>query len=127
SGMMNAGRVRHHLFNSIDQEKNTLLIVGYCSPETPGGILRRGVDELKMFGETKPVRMDIEIMDSFSAHADRSEILDFIGNQKGHLKQIFLVHGELERQTVFKSSLEDSGFAQVEIPVLGQKYDLGRV
>ncbi|MFK7932432.1 MAG: MBL fold metallo-hydrolase RNA specificity domain-containing protein [Saprospiraceae bacterium] len=124
SGMMNAGRVRHHLFNSIDQKKNTLLIVGYCSPNTPGGILRSGVESLKMFGEVKPVRMDIEIMDSFSAHADRNEILDFINNQKGHLKKIFLVHGEIDRQSKFKETLDEHHFTNVEIPKLGQIYQL---
>ena len=124
SGMMNAGRVRHHLFNNIDQKKNTLLIVGYCSPETPGGILRSGVETLKMFGEVKPVRMDIEIMDSFSAHADRNEILDFLDNQKGHLKKIFLVHGELDRQRKFEQTLHENQFEDVEIPFLGQVYKL---
>lgn len=124
SGMMNAGRVRHHLFNSIDQKRNTLLIVGYCSPETPGGILRRGVETLKMFGETKPVRMDIEIMDSFSAHADRGEMLDFLAPQKGQIKKIFLVHGELDRQTKFKELLQENKFKDVEIPVLGATYEL---
>lgn len=124
SGMMNAGRVRHHLFNSIDQKKNTLLIVGYCAPETPGGILRRGVETLKMFGEVKPVRMDIEIMDSFSAHADRGEMLDFLDNQKGQLKKLFLVHGEIERQTKFKELLQQNSFKQVEIPSLGTSFEL---
>jgi len=71
SGMMNAGRVRHHLFNNIDKKRNTFLIVGYCAPHTPGGMLRNGVKQLKLYGETKPVVADIEIMDSFSAHADR--------------------------------------------------------
>ncbi len=122
SGMMNAGRVRHHLYNSIDQEKNTLLIVGYCSPETPGGMLRNGIKELKLFGEIKPVLMDIEIMDSFSAHADRSEILDFLANQK-KLKNLFLVHGEKKSQESLKDLLESKGFKKVDIPRLGQQFE----
>lgn len=124
SGMMNAGRVRHHLFNSIDQSKNTILIVGYCSPETPGGRLRDGVEALKLFGEWKIVRADIEVMDSFSAHADRNEILDFIRNQQNGLKKLFLVHGELDRQTRFKTMLFDHGFKKVEIPELTQEFDI---
>lgn len=123
SGMMNAGRVRHHLFNSIDQEKNTLLIVGYCSPDTPGGMLRNGIKELKLFGEVKPVRMEIEIMDSFSAHADRNEMIDFIKNQK-KLKKLFLVHGEKASQEKFKDTLKENGFPNVEIPKLGQSFEL---
>lgn len=124
SGMMNAGRVKHHLYNSIDNKKNTILIVGYCSPNTPGGKLRAGATELRLFGDVKPVNADIEIMDSFSAHADRNEILDFIHNQRGHLKKLFLVHGVLDRQESFKEMLDENGFRQVEIPELGQAFEL---
>jgi metallo-beta-lactamase family protein len=123
SGMMNAGRVRHHLFNSIESKKNTLLIVGYCSPQTAGGILRQGADELKLFGEWKKVRMDIEIMDSFSAHADRGEMLEFLGNQK-RLRNLFLVHGEIERQSKFSGLLNQNGFNKVAIPNLGESFKL---
>lgn len=124
SGMMNAGRVKHHLFNNIDNAKNTLLIVGYCAPNTPGGILRQGVEDLKLFGEVKPVKIQIEIMDSFSAHADRGEIVDFVHNQRGHLKKMFLVHGEIERQTAFQTYLSENGFKDVEIPKLGDEFEV---
>ena len=124
SGMMNAGRVRHHLFNSIDQSKNTLLIVGYCSPDTAGGMLRNGIEVIKLFGEMKIVRAEIEIMDSFSAHADRNEILTFIDNQKGSVKKIFLVHGELDRQQKLSALLNKNGFNDVEIPKLGQEFEI---
>ena len=124
SGMMNAGRVRHHLFNSIDQSKNTLLIVGYCSPNTTGGILRTGVEKIKLFGEWKLVNAEIEIMDSFSAHADRNEILDFIANQKKGLKKLFLVHGEKKTQKKFKLLLEKNKYKNVEIPKLGQEFEI---
>ncbi len=122
SGMMNAGRVKHHLFNNIDHPKNTFLIVGYCSPETPGGRLRNGVDMLRIFGEEKPVRADIEIMDSFSAHADRGELLSFLHNQRGHVKKIFLVHGTIDRQEKFRDLLNENGFKDIEIPELGQEF-----
>jgi len=75
SGMMNAGRVKHHLYNNIEDPKNTLLIVGYCSPHTPGGRLRAGDKEIRLFGQEMAVNMDVKIMDSFSAHADKNEIL----------------------------------------------------
>jgi metallo-beta-lactamase family protein len=122
--MMNAGRVKHHLFNSIDQAKNTLLIVGYCSPETPGGKLRDGAEEIRLFGEMKPVRARIEIMDSFSAHADRHELLDFLKHQKGRLKSLFLVHGTLDRQEQFRDLLNKHGFDDVKIPQLGENFKL---
>lgn len=123
SGMMNAGRVRHHLFNSIDNSKNTILIVGYCSPDTPGGMLRDGIQSIKLFGEWKMVNAEIEIMDSFSAHADKNEIAAFLGNQK-KLKKLFLVHGEIDRQKSFRTFLFDHGFKKVEIPALGDEFEL---
>ncbi len=124
SGMMNAGRVKHHLFHNIENSRNTFLIVGYCAPGTPGGALRDGAKELRIFGDYKPVRADIEAMDSFSAHADRNELVRFLENQKNTVKKIFLVHGTLDRQEAFREHLRKYGFEHVEIPELGQEYEL---
>ncbi len=123
SGMMNAGRVRHHLNNNIDKPNATFLIVGYCSPDTPGGMLKNGIEEIKLFGEIKPVRATVKTMDSFSAHADRKEMVDFLSNQKS-LKKIFLVHGEYDTQLAFKSYLEDAGHSNIYIPDLGNELEL---
>ena len=123
SGMMTAGRIRHHIFNNIDQKKNTLLVVGYCSPNTLGSILRNGAEKVKMFGEWKIVNMDIEIMDSFSAHADRGEMVEFLSNQK-KLKKLFLVHGEPKKQKKFKTLLKENGFKSVRIPKLSEEVKL---
>lgn len=123
SGMMNAGRVRHHLANNISNPRNTFLIVGYCSPDTPGGMLMNGIEEIKLFGEKRPVRAQIERMDSFSAHADRLEMVDFLRNQR-RLKKLFLVHGEYETQVEFRSLLEKYGHRDTEIPTLGQSFTL---
>lgn len=124
SGMMNAGRIRHHLANHIDKPETTILIVGYCAPETTGGKLRAGADKLRFFGAWKPVRARVEIMDSFSAHADRKELLDFLAPQKGSLKKLFLVHGTLDRQEKFRDLLQENGFSDVFIPSLGETITL---
>ncbi|MDX1941931.1 MAG: MBL fold metallo-hydrolase [Saprospiraceae bacterium] len=124
SGMANAGRIQHHLFNSIEHSRNTVLIVGYCSPETPGGMLREGAKALKFFGQWKPVNADVEIMDSFSAHADRWELVHFLENQKNSVKKIFLVHGILEPQESFRGMLLQQGFKDVVIPRLGEEITL---
>ena len=124
SGMMNAGRVRHHLFNNIDNERNTFLIVGYCAPHTPGGMLRNGVKKIRLYGEEKLVKADIEVMDSFSAHADRNEMMAFIDIQKNRAKKIFLVHGELDSQKSFQDYLKLEGFDNVVIPELGEEVKL---
>lgn len=123
SGMMTAGRVVHHIRNNITNKKNTLLIVGYCAPSTLGGILRSGVDKIKMFGEWLPVNADVVIMDSFSAHADRNEMADYLKNQT-KLKKLFLVHGEKDTQMNFKAFLEEKGFKNVEVPALEETVEL---
>lgn len=124
SGMANAGRIQHHLFNGIDQSRNTVLIVGYCTPDTPGGLLRDGVENLKFFGQWKPVRAEVEVMDSFSAHADRWEMVHFLEHHKNNLKKLFLVHGDYEAQQAFRGLLLQQGFQDVEIPKLGDVFDL---
>jgi metallo-beta-lactamase family protein len=124
SGMANAGRIQHHLFNGIDQARNTVLIVGYCAPDTPGGMLRNGVNALKFFGEWKMVNADVEIMDSFSAHADRNELYDFVQPQLDHLQKLFLVHGEEQAQEGFKALMEQNGFTRVVGPKLGETYEI---
>jgi metallo-beta-lactamase family protein len=124
SGMMNAGRIKHHTDHEIDNSRNTFLIVGYCAPHTPCGALRAGKEALRIFGKYKPVKADIEIMDSFSAHADRKELKDFLQNQKAGLKKLFLVHGEYDAQQSFQQLLKEEGFQKVEIPTLGQEYSL---
>lgn len=125
SGMANAGRVKHHIFNNISKARNTILIVGYCAPQTPGGRLRDGAEYLKLYGVKKKVKAEVETMDSFSAHADRSEISDFVRNQRKSLKKLFLVHGEIERQKSLREYLGERGFKnKVKIPKLGQEVQL---
>ena len=122
--MMNAGRIRHHLYNNIEDPKNTFLIVGYCSPDTAGGMLRKGIDQIKVFGDVLNVNAEIKVMDSFSAHADRTELIEFMDNQKGKVKKLFLVHGEYGSQQTFKKQLQGEGFSDIFIPDLGQEIEL---
>ena len=124
AGMMNAGRIVHHLSNNIENPKNTLMIVGYCAPHTTGGIIRSGVDKIKLFGEWKEIKSDIEIMDSFSAHADRGEMIDFMDNHKKKVKKLFLVHGEYDTQQAYAERLKQEGYGEIVIPDLGEKFRL---
>lgn len=124
SGMMNAGRIRHHLVNNIENQRNTILIVGYCSPNTPGGKLRAGAQSLYLMGQNLQVLADVEIMDSFSAHGDRVEMLAMIANQKPSVKKVWLTHGTLDRQEKWREYLLANGFKTVGIPSLGETEDL---
>ncbi len=124
SGMMNAGRIRHHLYNNIEDWRATFLIIGYCAPETPGGKLRAGAKSMEIFGENKQVLAEVEVMDSFSAHADRAEMLQFLENQRASVRQMWLTHGTFERQQIWRDTLLHNGFKTVDIPELGQEYTL---
>lgn len=121
SGMMNAGRIRHHMFHNLEDPFSTFLMVGYCSPDTAGGILKAGATELKLQGQVLQVKANIKSMDSFSAHADRKEMVESISNQKGKVKKIFLVHGEYDTQQEFVEYLGQNGFNKVQVPALGEE------
>ncbi len=125
SGMMEAGRIRHHLYNNITNPKSTFLIVGYCSPSSTGGQLKNGAKELRIFGETLPVNATVRVMHSFSAHADRKEMVDFMSNQN-KLKKVFLVHGEYDPQKAFRSYLRKKNIDNVIIPELGETIRIGK-
>lgn len=124
SGMVNAGRVRHHVANNIENPNSTILIVGYCAPGTTGHALAIGKEEIFLFGDKKKVRADIEVMDSFSAHADEDEMIDFVSNQKKSVKKIFLVHGSDTARAAFTDRLSKEGFSQVFSPMLGDEVEL---
>lgn len=125
SGMAEAGRIKHHIKNNVEDSRCTILIVGYCGPETLGGALKRGDSQVKIFGETYQVKADVEVMDSFSAHGDYREMLDFLACQNPALvKRVFLVHGEYDRQAVFRQKLQDAGFQNVSIPPLYESVEL---
>jgi metallo-beta-lactamase family protein len=124
SGMMNAGRIRHHMFNHIENPQNTFLMVGYCAPITPCAVLKRGERTITVFGEEKTIHADIELMDSFSAHGDQKEMMDHIDNQKQRNKKLILVHGEYDAQQVFRKKLYEDGFRDVVIPDMQEVIEL---
>jgi len=125
SGMANAGRVRHHIFNNIEDADNTILIVGYCAEGTLGSKLREYPITVKIFGKELRVRANIKVIDSMSGHADQNEMLKFLDNQdRTQLKKLFLVHGEYDRQVKLKHAFEGAGFSNIIIPELGNEFVL---
>jgi metallo-beta-lactamase family protein len=123
SGMMEAGRIKHHIKNNIEDAKNTILIVGYVTPNSMGGRLKSGESQVKIFGDLYNVNAKIEVIDSYSAHADADELIQLITCQNPKLTEnIFLIHGELESASVFKERLQELGFTNIEIPEDGATY-----
>ena len=125
SGMMEAGRVKHHLANNISDPRNTILIVGYCAPTTLGARIGRGDREVSIFGTVYEVKAEVRKIESFSGHGDYKEMVNFLSCQnKSGLSKIFIVHGEYETQKKYVSTLSDEGFKNIEIPAKGQEFDL---
>ena len=114
-----------HIANQIEDAANTILIVGYCADGTLGQKLTQKPDTIKIYGDEKKVRANIEVLSSFSAHADEPELLQFISNQnKDKLKKIFLVHGDPKRQEALKITLDNNKYKAVFIPELGETFEL---
>jgi metallo-beta-lactamase family protein len=126
SGMADAGRVKHHIKNSIEDKRNTILLMGYCEPNSLGGKLMRGYKEVTIFGEHFMVSADIEMLNGMSAHGDYDDLCQFIACQNpAQVKKLFLVHGEYDVQQTFEGKLRRKGFAEVEIPTQHQTVELG--
>jgi metallo-beta-lactamase family protein len=125
SGMCEAGRILHHLRNNIEDPKNTVLMVGYCAPHTLGRRIVERRPEVKIFGEPHRLRARVEVMNSYSAHADEPELLDFVGHlDPGRLRRIFLVHGDPDRQLKLRDALDAAGYPHVLAPERGEHIDL---
>jgi metallo-beta-lactamase family protein len=118
SGMMENGRIVHHLAQGAGDPRNTILVVGFQAEHTLG---RRVVERrpvLQIFGEDVPLHARVEVIDGYSAHADRTEMIGWLGEVKDkspNLKQVWLVHGEAPVQDEFKATLTARGYS-VECP-----------
>ncbi|MCX6186774.1 MAG: MBL fold metallo-hydrolase, partial [Bacteroidetes bacterium] len=118
-------RIKHHVANNIDNPKNTILMVGYAEPNSIGGKIRSGAKILKIFGEEHHVRADVVIMDSYSAHGDYNEMIQYLNCQeKEQIQHLFLVHGEYETQLHYKNKLLDVGFKNISIPLQGDMVEV---
>jgi metallo-beta-lactamase family protein len=124
SGMAEAGRVKHHISNNIENSRNTILLTGYCEPNSLGGKLLAGNKELTIFGVRHEVHAEVGAIKSMSAHGDYEDLSQWLACQdKQQIRRLFLVHGEYEVQLDFKKWLVKKGFADVEIPE--KHYEIG--
>ncbi|MBI3137830.1 MAG: MBL fold metallo-hydrolase [Sphingobacteriales bacterium] len=126
SGMADAGRVKHHISNNIENSHNTILMTGYCEPHSLGGRLLSGDKEVNIFGVLHEVHAEIGSVRSMSAHGDYEDMCQWLACQDpGQISKLFLVHGEYDVQQDFKNRLLKKGFTDVEIPAQHQEIGLG--
>jgi metallo-beta-lactamase family protein len=124
SGMCEAGRVLHHLKASVEDAKNAVLIVGFQAPHTLGRRIVERRPRVKIFGVERELRAEVVVLNGFSAHADQSDLRDFVRGARdrgGRLRRVILVHGEPGPQKVLTNLLHGDGIADVHAPAAGQR------
>jgi metallo-beta-lactamase family protein len=117
SGMADAGRVKHHISNNIENSRNTILFTGYCEPRSVGGRLLTGKKEIKLFGVEHEVNAEIGQIRSMSAHGDYEDLSQWLACQDvKKVEKVFIVHGEYEVQQAFQQRLMRKGYPDVTVP-----------
>ncbi len=126
SGMCEAGRILHHLRSSIEDERSTVLIVGFQAQHTLGRRLVEKRARVKIFGVERERRAEVVVLNGFSAHADQHDLLDYADEVKrrGRLSQIALVHGEPKPQKVLRDLLQGRGHSEVVMPEPGERLEI---
>lgn len=121
SGMAENGRILHHLRNRIEDPANTVLIVGWQAPNTLGRRIVEKEPVVRIFGEEHYLRARVEVLNGFSGHADRDELLAWAGAISKRPRHTYLVHGEEESAVALAKSLQDDlGFEEVLVPDMHQ-------
>ncbi len=126
SGMADAGRVKHHISNNIENSRNSIVFSGYCEPRSLGGRLKLHPKEVGIFGVVHQVNAEIGEIKSMSAHGDYNDLSQWLACQDPkQVKKLFLVHGDYDVQLEFKNRLIGKGFSDVEIPERHWEIGLG--
>jgi metallo-beta-lactamase family protein len=126
SGMCEAGRIVHHLKATIEDEKNTVCIVGFQAQHTLGRRIVERRQRVKIFGVERDLRAEVVVLNGFSAHADQKDLVDYATELKarGPLKHIAMVHGEPKAQDVLGAKLRAIGMDDVRAPGPGDSIEV---
>ncbi len=126
SGMLEAGRVKHHVANHIEDPTTTILIVGYCTPTSLGARIQDPKKKyISIFGFDHKKLARIKKIEGFSGHGDYKEMIEYLGCQDvNKVKHTFIVHGEEHAQSEFKDHLYEAGFRGISIPERGEEVEI---
>jgi metallo-beta-lactamase family protein len=124
SGMCEAGRVLHHLKNTVTKGRNAVLIVGYQAEHTLGRRIAEGRRQVRIFGKLYPLRARVETVDELSSHADSDGLVSFAKGMVRYPERTIVVHGSEEQSLGLARRLTGEGFANVSVPLDGESFDL---
>src|SRR6478609_329504 len=124
SGMVESGRILHHLVHGAGDHKNVILFVGFQAEHTLGRRIQDGDREVRIHGEPVTIRAEVETIGGYSAHADRTELRKWVRALGGPIKRAFVVHGEDPAREAMREILTSEGVEEVVIPTMGQGFKL---
>ncbi|MBC7387826.1 MAG: MBL fold metallo-hydrolase [Opitutaceae bacterium] len=124
SGMCNGGRILHHLYNRLERENDTILIVGYQAEGTRGRKILDGEKKVRIFGEEKEVKCQVVHINALSAHADKSELMRWLKNFKIAPKNTFITHGETDVANAFAQNITNTFGWNVTVPDYLETFEL---
>jgi len=124
SGMCEAGRILHHLRNGVENERNTVLIVGFQAAHTLGRRIVEREESLSIYGERHKLKAEVVVLNGFSSHADAIELKKHTDPLAGRCEKVFLVHGEMDQSTALAETMRASGHRDVRIPAMGESEPL---
>ena len=124
SGMVESGRILHHLANHIGNPKNCVLFVGFQAENTLGRRIQEGAKQVKIYGDTYDARAEVETIGGYSAHADRGELRKWVKALGGPVRRAFVVHGEPDPALAMAGILNQEGVGEVVVPKMGESFDL---
>jgi metallo-beta-lactamase family protein len=125
SGMLEAGRIKHHVSNHIDDPSTTILIVGYCTPSSLGARIQDpNLRYVSIFGFDHRIRAQVTKVEGFSGHGDYQEMIQYLTacQDAKKVQKVFIVHGEYAAQEAMKAHLHEAGFGEVAIPEKGEEF-----
>ena len=119
SGMCESGRILHHLKHGVEDPRNTILIIGYQAPETLGRRLVERKPTLRIHGAEKQLRAEVVVLNGFSGHAGRDDLLAMLTPLADAKRKLRLVHGEPEQAEALLATLKERGFVDIAYPDRG--------
>jgi metallo-beta-lactamase family protein len=124
SGMITGGRIKHHLIRNITRPESTLLFVGYQAAGTLGRRILEGRPEVRIHGQSYPVKMRLEQIEGFSAHAGKNDLIRWLDHFKHPPGRVFLTHGEEKAILSLSGLLRSKGDWKVEAPGYQEEFEL---